>query len=244
MSHSIGNIPHREHLIVSGDLNVQLTPMHPHVGHGTGALSQERAPDADSVHTMLSTHSLVALNTWGMPERKAHTFVFGKHQAQLDYVIVRQRHSDGKARMAHPVQDCPVGGWRQGGGMHKPVAASLPFHCKVFHKPSAPTPRVDADVIAQLAQTHERHTDPRVTQFRQEVAAKIAPVTTMLDAGRISLLVGEVAAHYFPKEPEKAHTEVRWQQPQVKQGIKDMWKAWRLYRSSTRDISIGAIFGR
>ena len=36
----------------------------------------------------------------------------------------------------------------------------------------------------------------------------------------------------------------RWQQPQVKQGIKDMWKAWRLYRSSARDVTLGAIFGR
>ena len=136
MSHSIGSIPYQEHLIVGGDLNVQLTPLRPHVGHGTGALSQERAPDADAVHTMLSTHSLVALNTWGVPGRKAHTFVFGKRQAQLDYVMVRQRHSDGEARVAHPVQDCPVGG-RHGGGIHKPVAASLPFHYKVFHKPPA-----------------------------------------------------------------------------------------------------------
>ena len=67
MSHSFGSIPYREHLIVGGDLNAQLTPLRPHVGHGTGALSQERAPDADAVHTMLSTHSLVALNAWGTP---------------------------------------------------------------------------------------------------------------------------------------------------------------------------------
>ena len=45
------------------DLNVQFTPFHPHIGHGTGALSSERAPDADAVHTLLSTHHLIALNT-------------------------------------------------------------------------------------------------------------------------------------------------------------------------------------
>ena len=201
-------------------------------------------PDADAVHTTLSTHSLAALNTWGTPGRKAHTFVFGKHQAQLDYVMVRQRHSDGKARMAHPVQDCPVGGWRHGGGMHRPVAASLPFHCKVFHKPPAPTPRIDADVIAQLAQTPERHADPRVAQFRQAVVEKIAQVTTRLDAGRLSLLVGDIAAQHFPKAQEKSESVARWQQPQVKQGTKDTWKAWRLYRSSARDVTLGAIFGR
>ena len=81
LTRCIGGIPQREMLVVGGDLNVQLTPQHPHAGHGTGDLSPERAPDAESVHTMLSTHSLVAINTWGTPGRKAHTFTFGKHQA-------------------------------------------------------------------------------------------------------------------------------------------------------------------
>ena len=102
--------------------------------------------------------------------------------------------------------------WEDGdGGAHKPVAASLPFHCKVFRKPPAPAPRIDADVIAQLAQTPDRHADPRVAQFRQAVAEKIAPVTTMLDAGRLSLLVGEVAAQYFPKAQERSESVARWQ---------------------------------
>ena len=63
MSQCVGNVPYREHLVLGGDLNVQLTPMYPHVGHGTGALSAERAPDTDDPHDILSTHSLVALNT-------------------------------------------------------------------------------------------------------------------------------------------------------------------------------------
>ena len=113
MSQCVGSVPYREHLVLGGDLNVQLTPMYPHVGHGTGALSAERAPDTDAAHAIMSTHSLVALNTWGQQGCKAHTFVVGKHQAQLDYVIVRQRHSDGQARNARPVQNCPVGACRR-----------------------------------------------------------------------------------------------------------------------------------
>ena len=96
----------------------------------------------------------------------------------------------------------------------------------------------------QLAQATNRRADPRVAQFRQAVAEKIEPVTTMLDAGRLSLLVSEVAAQRFPKVQARSESIARWQQPQVKQGIKDMWKAWRLCRGSTRDVTLGAIFGR
>ena len=62
-SRCIAAVPQREMMVVGGDLNAQLMPLHPHVGHGTGALSSERAPDAESVHTLLTTHSLVALNS-------------------------------------------------------------------------------------------------------------------------------------------------------------------------------------
>ena len=52
-------------------------------------------------------------------------------------------------------------------------------------------------MIAQLAQTPERHADPRVAQFRQEVAEKIAPVTTMLDAGRLCLSEKSLPSTFF-----------------------------------------------
>ena len=109
--------------------------------------------------------------------------------------------------------------------MHKPVIASLPFHCKVFHKPPAPTPSIDTERIVQLAQARDRHVDPQVTQFRHAVAEKIESVSTMLGAGQISLLVSEVARLHFPTVNEKPATVARWQQPPVKQGIKEMWRA-------------------
>ena len=230
MSQCVGSVPYREHLGLGGDLNVQLTPMYPYVGHGTGALSAERASDTDAAHAIMSTHSLVALNTWGQQGCKAHTFVFGKHQAQLDYVIVRQRHSDGQARSAHPVQNCPVGAWRQGGGMHKPVAATLPFHCKVFHKPPTQAASIDAEKIVQLAKQGGPEASAQLARFRHDVAEKIAPVKTVIEAGRLSLLISEVARQHFPKMKETTNKTARWQHTEVKQGIKDMWKAWRSYK--------------
>ena len=249
LSQCVGSIPYREHLVLGGDLNVQLTPMHPHVGHGTGALSAERAPDADAVRAIMSTHThtLVALNTWGQQGCKAHTFVFGKRQAQLDYVIVRQRHADALARRARPIHDCPVGGWRQGGGMRKPIVATLPFHRKIFHKPPAPAPCIDAEKIVQIAQHGGAETQVQLEQFRRDIAEKIASVKTMHEVGNISMLVSEVARKHFPKIQERTTTTARWQQIEVKQGIKDMWKAWRSYKRDTGvtvQVTLEQTFGR
>ena len=243
-AHCIGGIPYREILVVGGDLNVQLTPFHPHMGHGTGALSSERAPDAEAVHTLLSMHHLIALNTWGAPGNRANAFTFGKHQAQLDYLLVRISHSTKEARQARPLTNCPVGGWRQGGGMHKPVIATLPFFYRVFHKPSRPVPQVDADKIVQLAQTADPRANPEVAQFRLEVQEKLAGVNTVPEAGNISTIICEIAAKQLPKETQSSDKIVRWQQPHMQEGIRDMWKAWRHYRNSTKDTTFRAIIGR
>ena len=244
MAHCIGGVPYRETLVIGGDLNVQLTPLHPRIGHGTGALSPERAPDAEAVHTLLSTHHLTALNTWSAPGSRANTFTFGKHQAQLDYLLVRISHSTKEARQAHPLNNCPVGGWRQGGGTHKPVVATLPFSYRVFHKPNKPVPQVDAEKIVQLAQTADPRANPEVAQFRLEVQEKLASVNTVPEAGSISTIICDIAAKHFPKQTQSSSKVVRWQQPHVQEGIKDMWKAWRQYRSSTNDTTLRAILGR
>ena len=87
----IHRIPNREILILGGDLNVQTQPSPPHVGHGTGRLSKDRAPDAFDLSQLLELHDLTALNTWGKAGELACTFTFGDHKAQLDYIITRRR---------------------------------------------------------------------------------------------------------------------------------------------------------
>ena len=65
--------------------------------------------------------------------------------------------------------------------------------------------------------------------------------------GRLSPLVNEVARQHFPKMRENTHQTARWQQTEVQQGIKDMWKAWRLYRREdgrTKRITLEAVLGR
>ncbi|CAE6949094.1 unnamed protein product [Symbiodinium sp. CCMP2592] len=210
LSRCIGSVPHTELLIVGGDLNVQLSPQHPHVGHGTGALSAERAPDAAAAHTVLSTHSfthsLIALNTCGAPNNKARTFKFGKHRAQLDYLITRQSQCTREAKQASPL--------------------------------------VDTERIIQLAQIPDPSAIPEIASFRSELATQLDHVRTVADAGTISDIVQRVAATHFPKAQPNAAKITRWQQSQTRMGIKDMWKAWRYYRRSTRDTTLRAIIGR
>ena len=121
----IHKIPNRELLILGGDLNVQAQPSPPHVGHGTGRLSKDRAPDAFDLSQLMEVHDLTALNTWGRSGEVACTFGFGDHKAQLDYIITRRRDAINCSKKAHPLRNFPVGGWRRTGGHHLCVVAAL-----------------------------------------------------------------------------------------------------------------------
>ena len=127
------------------------------------------------------------------------------------------------------------------------MAATLPFHCKVFHRPPAQAPGIDADKIIQMARQGGPEANAQLARFRNDVAEKIAPIRTVIEAGKLSLLVSEVARQHFLKIRETTHQTARWQQTEVKQGIKDMWKAWRLYKredGKTGRITLEAVFGR
>ena len=131
--------------------------------------------------------------------------------------------------------------------MHKPVAPMLPFHCKVFHKPPTQAPSRDAAKIVHIAKQGGPETSTQLARFRHDVAEKIAPVQTVIEAGRLSLLVSEVARQHFPKMQEATHQTARWQHTEVKQRIKDMWKARRSYKredGKARRVTLEAALGR
>ena len=196
------------------------------------------------MHTLLTTHSLVALNTWGKPGQAAHTFTFGKHQAQLDYFFIRLSQSTRQAKQAHPIENCPVGGWRQGVGQHLPFIATLPFCYQVFRKPPAHTLQADTERIVQLTQVEDPDSVKEIVQFREAVKQKLENLSTTQEIGSVSKIVQSIAAQHFPRTTQTTPTVARWQQPGIKQGIADMWKAWRHYRRSSRDITLQALIGR
>ena len=245
LGNCVSSVPQRELLIAGGDLNVQLAPFRPHIGHGTGVLSPERALDADALNHLLAAHSLVALNTWGTPGSKAHTFRFGKHQAQLDFLLMRLTDTDAQARKACPLRDCPVGSWRDGGGLHSPIMATLPFRYTQFRSSSHKPVQADIEKIVAIAKDPHRETDPIVVEFRKEVATKLQQLKTIEDVGNmISMIIQAVAAKHFPRFPPSDAKLARWQQPHIQQGIAHMWKAWRHYRRHTSNTTLKALMAR
>ena len=107
----IRGIPQRELLIAGGDLSTQVSPVPPFVGRGTGMLSKDRAPDGEELTNLLRTNRIALLNTWAARQEAAHTFRFGRHSAQLDYVMVRQKDANQQARQAQAIRNCPLGAW-------------------------------------------------------------------------------------------------------------------------------------
>ena len=135
----IRSVPQRELLIAGGDLNTQVILQPPFVGPGTGMLSKDRAPDAEELINVLRTNHATLLNTWSAKQEEAHTFRFGTHAAQLDYVIVRQKDADMQARQSRPITNCPLGAWRHLGGHHIPLKASIRKRIPPPRKNETPT---------------------------------------------------------------------------------------------------------
>ena len=153
LDHCVRKIPNRELLLLGGDFNVQVNPSPPFIGHGTGRLSKDRAPDAYDFSQLLETHDLTALNTWGKSGEEANTFVFGEHRAQLDFIIARRRDAMNSSRKACPLKECPVGGWRRSGGYHLPVVAALRACIPRSSRTCHCTPKVDENASLSVRST-------------------------------------------------------------------------------------------
>ena len=124
----LNGIPRREHLVIGGDLNVQVRPRPPHIGPGTGLCSADRATDEDEVVNLLDAHSLIMLNTWSKPGHTAHTFKFGTHSAQLDYIIVRRSDRKGWPNEQAPCCNALLG---PGAGLAAITSLSPPSYLSV-----------------------------------------------------------------------------------------------------------------
>ena len=113
----LNGIPRREHLVIGGDLNVQVRPRPPHIGPGTGLCSADRATDEDEVVNLLDAHSLIMLNTWSKPGHTAHLQVWHTHththSAQLDDIIVRRSDAERVAKTSRPLAAMPCWGLAQ-----------------------------------------------------------------------------------------------------------------------------------
>ena len=79
---------------------------------------------------ILETHNLVALNTWGDPE-KSRTFYSDIAESQIDFVT-RRKAADPRSRTLWPDPKIKLFEWREG-GKHLCLQGSIP--CKVYQPP-------------------------------------------------------------------------------------------------------------
>ena len=77
-----------------------------------------------------------------------------------------------------------------------------------------------------MTQVEDPDSVQEIVQFREAVKQK--NLSTTQEIGSVSKIVQSIAARHFPRTTQTTPTVARWQQPGIKQGIEDMWKAWGL----------------
>ena len=129
---TLGHIPNGNTLVLAGDFNCSLEPLHDHLG--TGMLEpMQRTPDADEVVAILQDFGLFAVNSYG--RKRSCTYIHEGHKPArrsfIDYIFLRlHKHPH---RQVGILRDWQVARWRQG-GRHMPVWTSIKL--RRFHSQS------------------------------------------------------------------------------------------------------------
>ncbi|CAE7331161.1 unnamed protein product, partial [Symbiodinium sp. KB8] len=122
----LGSLPVRSSVVLAGDFNSGLNTTADFAGFGIVPHSQQTAVAAErqELTTMLHSHRLCALNTWG---RKEPTYKHPSGRSQIDFILVRRILADGAAKRC-AVWRTPLAGWRSSG--HASLKASIRLHWK------------------------------------------------------------------------------------------------------------------
>ena len=187
-------------------------------------------------------HSLNILNSWNGFGCSPHTFQFGAHKAQLDFILTRARDANGTARLAHPVHAFPVGASRRGGAFHVPVIATIPVKKPPWvSKVVQPRRQCDREkLIAALQQPNEEDID-KLNKLRSYTATRLQAMPNYYDIDKIAEVVADACNIFYPTTAGKHSTLQVWQDPQLQTTAKQMWKTWREIKT-TRATTIRSMF--
>ena len=122
----LGSFPVRSSVVLAGDFNSGLNTTAEFAGFGVVPHSQQPTVIAErqELTSMLHSHRLCALNTWG---RKEPTYRHPSGRSQIDFILVRRALADGTAKRCS-VWKTPLAGWRSSG--HESLKASIRLHWK------------------------------------------------------------------------------------------------------------------
>ena len=161
-------MPARHFLLVGGDFNASVRPKRHEAG--PASMPSKASPSDQQLNRLLTAHNLCALNTWGARPAYTHYSHIGK--TQIDYVLTRCVTAGQTSKMARPLVDFPVAGWRQAG--HLPIQATLsivPVHWRADIK-GAPPLQYDKSAL-QAALTSDTE---QVQSLRRSVQAEVTQV--------------------------------------------------------------------
>ena len=159
LQQAISISPNRHSLIVAGDFNTGLQFRTPCTG--TAVIGKGNAAEAADAHVfqqMLKQFDLRALNTF-QPEPCKHTYQHPSKagaKSQLDYILIRGRRTDSRAKMTTTLLNTDLGAWR-GGPKHWPIMASVPAEC--YYSPQ----------IQQKHKNEAKHINAQVRQGKLQL---------------------------------------------------------------------------
>ena len=204
-------------------------------------LSKDRAPDAEELLNLLKANHITLLNTWAARQVDARKFCFGKHSAQLDYVMIRQKDANLQARQAQPITQCPLGAWRHAGGHHFPLMASIRKKIPPPRKLTAPVLQADREKICARQPQKPDHAI-LVQHFRESTQQELDQVVSVPDLGNIADKVVQVAAIVFPVQKASV---AKYSNPiLLSLGITSMWRRWMLIKRARSGAGLQQIFRR
>ena len=238
--------PARHQLIIAGDFNATLTPMHPHVGPSVPKPATHANHDRD-LQTLLKECDLCAVNTWH--SRPHHTFTSPSVRSQLDYVLLRTPSANRQAKQAAPMHSFPVGAYRQTN--HHPVQAVIQMLPMAYR---ASKPQADFRFEAAALQSAVSQNSEAAQALQQAVATRLSALppgaALCTEHDTVNTILLEETCRAFPpaqradhrvsaNQGYRASAGGTWQlHHQLRRSgmpsLRNIWARWRLYAQFMR----------
>ena len=172
----LDTLPRRNTVMLLGDMNTSLLRRTDAVGLDTFALNQHRCrgPKHADTHlfmNILTTHSLVALNTWQHELGPTYQFPSQDQFSRIDYICCRQHMADATSRQVVYLHDFPLIDTE--GSTHVPLMTSI---LKVWHHSTTTRPQ-GWTRSQRLDLSHQwQHPTADVHQLQSQIQQSVAAI--------------------------------------------------------------------
>ena len=205
LNDTLSNIPNRNLLLLSGDLNTSVTKITSSVRVDSFCLDGCRvkgpkASDESTLTALLKQYDLVMLNTWN--HLAGPTFTSHLGSSRIDYICTRRIHADGWAKQVQQLEHMPL--VPESGPRHYPLVTTLKRQW--YSSQLLPNPSWTAAHRTRLRQ-HWKAADPTWDTIQQTMVQHLDETTDALDVHDFakfhSDLTDKVRALVSPYSPQR-----------------------------------------